>query len=1223
MPRTILVVEDNPITRKMMQVALESAGDLVLSAADGREALQLAATQPVDLILQDLILPDMDGFELARRFREAPQTRELPIVALSGLASKVEEARRFAAGFNEVLFKPIEPSRLRQVISQLCPTGDPSPASPGRGRSILLVEDDATQRKIHGLRLEEQGFRVRVARDGLEGLEEARREPPDAIVSDLIMPRMDGLDLCLSVRQDPRLAQLPFVLYSSAYIPLEEADQRLARSAGVSALVARTPAFDQVIERLLASLAGTPPPKPTAHLGALTAEYTSRLVRQLEQQATLNQSLMQQAASRTAQLSVMTAVAGVLARSRDLDVVLQEALARTLDVAGVSMGAIYLVDAAGNNHLVCQLGYSAANPKELEDFFGHPELLREALARGEPTALPTTVLSRAPSRALGATEEQSFSTLLPLIAGGERVGVLFMASAHRHLSPDWIEMASAVAVQIAHAVALARLMSGLSQSEEHYRTLFEGVPVGLYRLGPKGEILDGNAALVQLLGYPDLASLLSVNLDSFYVDAQDRQRWRRRLEREGVGRHFEVRFRTRDGSEIWVRNNGRAIRGWDGKIQAYEGSLEDITEQRRAEEALRESEERMRLTVHHALDAVITMDAAGRITGWNPQAERTFGWSEDEVLGRSLAETIVPPEYRTAHLRGLKRFLETGEGPVLNRRVELTGRHQSGVDFPLELAVTPMRVNGELGFSGFVRDITERRQAEEALRQSLALMRSVLEGTTDLVFVKDLEGRYLMVNSADAALIGKPVEEIIGHTDAELFPPAIAPLIRKADQEVIAAGQTKIIEETLAVAGKPRMFLSSKGVYRDQKGKVAGIFGISRDVTEAKQLELQLRQAQKMEAVGRLAGGIAHDFNNLLTAILSYADLLAEDLAPKDPRRVDAEEISRAAHRAAGLTRQLLAFSRSQVQLLKVLDLNEIVEGMDKMLRRIIGEDIELETRLAAELGHVKADPGQMEQVIMNLAVNARDAMPGGGRLTIETKDAVFDDQYRAIHEVVAPGNYVMLAVSDTGCGMDREEQSRIFEPFYTTKEPGKGTGLGLSTVYGIVKQSGGFIWVYSEPHQGATFKVYLPRVNEAVDVVPPSPPPPEPARGGETILLVEDEAPLRKVVHQILVRQGYTVLAANGGEEALALAHAHVGAIDLIATDVVMPGLGGRELVERLLAVHPEAGVLFMSGYTDDAVVHHGILERGTAFLQKPFSAAVLARKVREVLDSSETRIS
>jgi CheY-like chemotaxis protein len=372
-----------------------------------------------------------------------------------------------------------------------------------------------------------------------------------------------------------------------------------------------------------------------------------------------------------------------------------------------------------------------------------------------------------------------------------------------------------------------------------------------------------------------------------------------------------------------------------------------------------------------------------------------------------------------------------------------------------------------------------------------------------------------------------------------------------------------------------------------------------------------------MEAVGRLAGGIAHDFNNLLTVITSYSDILLEDLASQDPRRGDVEEIGKAAASAARLTRQLLAFSRQQVLEPRVLDLNASLASADKLLRRLLGEDIELVTAPAPSLGTVKADPGQLEQVIVNLAVNARDAMPEGGKLTLETANADMDDAYVREHPAAKPGSYVVLAVSDTGVGMDEETQRRIFEPFFTTKEAGKGTGLGLATVYGIVKQSGGFIWVYSEPGHGTTFKIYLPRVEEPVDAETRPVPPLGSLRGTETVLLVEDAAAVRAVIHQTLDRLGYRVLEAPNGEAALHLATKHRGPIHLLLTDVVMPELGGRQLAERLSALRPELRVLYASGYTDDAVVRHGVLKPGIAYLQKPFTPEVLALKVREVLDA------
>jgi len=511
----------------------------------------------------------------------------------------------------------------------------------------------------------------------------------------------------------------------------------------------------------------------------------------------------------------------------------------------------------------------------------------------------------------------------------------------------------------------------------------------------------------------------------------------------------------------------------------------------------------------------------------------------------------------------------------------------------------------------------EQARAEEARRQSEERYRTLVEGVRDLIFALSPEGAITSLNPAFETITGWPPGDWLTKSFDQLVHPEDLPLALDLFSRVLhgewrPASQFRIHTKR----GDYRVGeFSATAARRD--GRLVAILGIGRDVTERVQLEQQLRQAQKMEAVGRLAGGVAHDFNNILTAITGYADLLAEDLPAGDPRRQDAAEIRKAAERAAGLTRQLLAFSRQQVLQSRVLDPNALVSELEKMLHRLLGEDVRLATRLPPGVGHVKADPGQLEQVIMNLVVNSRDAMPNGGQLTIETANVELDEAYAREHYPARPGPYVMVAVSDTGTGMNDEVQAHLFEPFFTTKERGKGTGLGLATVYGIVQQSGGFIWVYSELGHGTTFKIYLPRVDEPTGATARETARETPVVGGtETVLLAEDEAPVRAVARQVLERHGYTVLEAPSAEAALDVAERYSGTIHLLLTDVIMPGLSGRDLAVRLATLRPEARVIYMSGYTDDAITRHGVLEPGLAYVQKPFTPDIIARKVREVLD-------
>jgi PAS domain S-box-containing protein len=517
--------------------------------------------------------------------------------------------------------------------------------------------------------------------------------------------------------------------------------------------------------------------------------------------------------------------------------------------------------------------------------------------------------------------------------------------------------------------------------------------------------------------------------------------------------------------------------------------------------------------------------------------------------------------------------------------------------------------------------VTQQRQrrSTEALRQNHGLLQAVIEGTTDAVFVKDTEGRYLMINTAGARLLGLTVDEVIGKNDLDLFSPETGLRIIEGDRLVMRDGTTRTYEDEATAAGVTRAYFSSKAPLRDAKGRVIGVVGISRDITTQRNIEAQLRQSLKMEAVGKLAGGIAHDFNNLLGVVIGYSELVSSGL-PADSvlhKRVDA--IKEASQRAAALTAQLLAFSRKATLQPRIVNLNSVVEETEKLLRPLLGENIDCSVVLDPELGQVKADAGQISQVIMNLAVNARDAMPNGGLLTLETANVDLDEAYASTHVGVRAGRYIMLAVSDTGAGMDAATRAQIFDPFFTTKEMGRGTGLGLSTVDGIVRQSDGHISVNSEPGHGTAFKVYLPRVDAPAEALARDKPPATTVRGRETVLLVEDDQPLRELVTSVLSGCGYSVLAPDHVSEAEKLCREHSSVIHLLLTDVVMPGLNGKELARRVTEQRPETRVLYMSGYTNDAIVHHGVLDEGTFFLQKPFSPAALAEKVREVLDQQK----
>lgn len=766
--------------------------------------------------------------------------------------------------------------------------------------------------------------------------------------------------------------------------------------------------------------------------------------------------------------------------------------------------------------------------------------------------------------------------------------------------------------------------TGLHASEERFRSLIENSSDMIALVTAEGTILYASPSTTRILGYP-LEEFVGRNAFEF-VHPEDRERTRNLLaelvRKPGNIVSATYRLRAKDGSWRCIEGSGNNLLD-EPNIQAIVTNYRDITERRRAEEALRESEARYRVAAEAASDAFITINSQSRILYVNAAAEQIFGYARAEVIGQS--PTVLMPEYlREAHKAGLKRYCETGKRHLNWASVEITGLHKSGAEFPVEVSFGEFVADGNPVFTGIVRDITERRRAQEALRQAEEKYRSIVENAVEGIFQTTPEGGYVSVNPALARMYGyeSPGDLMASVTDighqVYVDPNSRTGFKRLMEQNDVVTG---FEYEVYRKDGRKIWLSENARAVRDSSGEIFYYEGTVEDITERKHLQDMLRQAQKMEAVGRLAGGIAHDFNNLLMVIRGHTELLLERLKADAWEHRKIEQIQKAADRAAALTHQLLAFSRMQVLQPKPIALNAVVADMAKMLQRLIGENIELSIRPNENLGRVKADPGQIEQVILNLAVNARDAMPRGGKLIIETSNAELDEAYARLHPPLAPGRYVMLAVSDTGTGMDAETQAHIFEPFFTTKEPGKGTGLGLATVYGVVKQSKGYVWVYSEPGKGTTFKIYLPWLDEPAETTQAENDGLETARGNETILLVEDERDVREVAREFLALSGYTVLEAKDGAQAIEIVTSYPGPIHVLVTDMVMPGMGGRALAERLSALRPETKVVYMSGYTEYASVQQGELHQNTVMLTKPFTRTVLSRAVREVLHGERVR--
>jgi len=618
-----------------------------------------------------------------------------------------------------------------------------------------------------------------------------------------------------------------------------------------------------------------------------------------------------------------------------------------------------------------------------------------------------------------------------------------------------------------------------------------------------------------------------------------------------------------------------------------------------------------RALLEAAPDAMVIVNQTGEIVLLNLQAEKQFGYLPDELVGQKV-KNIIPEGFAERLLADGLRSGADALTQQIGTGIELTGRRKDGSAFPIEIMLSPLDVVDGILVTAAIRDITERKERE----YDLSRLAAVVESSHDAIVGLTPEGVILTWNYGAERTYGYSAAEAEGRSFMFLSPADRVVECPKLLERVQRGGTLQPFETVHVKKDGTRIHISlTLSPIKNADGRVVGISSVARDVSEGINLQEMLRQTQKMEAAGQLAGGVAHDFNNIIGVILGFTGLLLERLSPDDPLYKDISQIQKAGDRAALLTRQLLAFSRKQVLQTKVLDLNTVVGGAEELLERLIGEDIELLVVLDPALGLIEADAGQLEQIMMNLAVNARDAMPRGGKLTIETSNVEIDEEYSARHPALLPGSHAMLSVTDAGCGMDAKTKARIFEPFFTTKEVGKGTGLGLSTVYGIVQQSRGSVWVYSEIGIGTTFKIYFPCVSPVLGNTPTSDKPVKVEGGSQTILLVEDETALLEVTHRSLETLGYAILAAQSPAEAIRISEGHPGPIHLMVTDVIMPGMSGAQLASHLSVLRPEMKVLYVSGYTDGSIVRHGVLKAGLAFLQKPFPPKTLAQKVSELL--------
>jgi PAS domain S-box-containing protein len=1085
---------------------------------------------------------------------------------------------------------------------------------------ILVVDDEVELKNILVEALASQGYETTGVTSGEAALVLLRAEPFDVLLSDLMMPGMDGIAVVREALQiDPHLVAIIMTGQGTIQTAVD------AMKGG---------AFDYVLK----------PFRLHTVMPVLTRAMNTRHMRLENLQLRETVAIYELGQTIAFTLDPQTII------SKLADAAFQQTDADEVSILFPTENGkeLYVAAVRGENRQRL-LGERVPLQESISSWVVHQRT---------PLILDGEINDKR-FRALWPRPEIRSAISIPMLVANKLVGTININALGRArpFTLGQMKGLTILAGTAAAALESASLYSQVRRAEENYRSIFDNAVEGIFQSTPQGRFITVNQAMARLFGYDSPKEMIESVTDithQVYVNPGDRAK-SAELTNQEILRGFEFQAYRKDGKLIWLSLNRRSVCDENG-IELYrEGSVEDITERKRVEEmqarlaahALFRADVSAALAVNRApLRTTLELCAAAQVQHLGAAFARVWTLNRDQEVLDLQASAGMYTHIDGGHARVPVGMFKIGK-IAQERQPHITNNVQSDprvsdkewaqregmvafAGYPLIVedrllgvmamfsreALADDTIDALASVADVISQSIERKRAEQELGQSEERYRDLVENAHDIIYSHDLKGNYTSINRAGEQITGYTREECLSLNIADTIAPESLNMVRDLMAQKLAGQQGTTYEIEIVAKNGKRIAVEVNTKLILQDGAPVGVQGIARDVTDRKHLEDQLRQSQKMEAIGQLAGGVAHDFNNLLTAINGYSTLALQRLEDDHPVKSYLEEVKKAGDRAANLTRQLLAFGRKQILQPLPINLNDVVTDMNNMLRRLIGEDIVLTAKLDPALKKIQADPGQIEQVLVNLVVNARDAMPQGGKLTIETSSRELDPEYAAKHVGVQPGNYVMLAVSDTGFGMTEETKGRIFDPFYTTKEKGKGTGLGLSTVYGIIKQSGGNIWVYSEPNRGTTFKVYLPQlevdVPSAAKRVTEGPIP----SGSETILLVEDEDVVRGLTREILEQAGYKVIEAAQGEKAVQLFSEAAREIDLLLTDVVMPGVSGKELANRVTRLRPDLKVLFMSGYTDEAIVHHGVLDSDVQFIQKPFSPASLARKVREVLD-------